>query len=100
MSAIPSPRPEDMGAEYVGEHRANMAALDADPRTAGNARRPPWLVRQVLYLAALEAQRATEIARDPSAARKAAARAASIFFAMPPVEQRDASIAARARGLA
>jgi len=27
---------------------ADLAALEADPRTAGNANRPPWLVARVL----------------------------------------------------
>jgi hypothetical protein len=47
--AIPLPTEADgLSASEVEQHAKDLAALEADPRTAGKANRPAWLVRRVL----------------------------------------------------
>jgi hypothetical protein len=47
--AIPAPTVADgMTEEEVAKWHADQATLQADPRTAGNANRPKWLVDRVL----------------------------------------------------
>lgn len=45
---IPMPTSADMTASERAEYLRDMAILDSDPRTAGGANRPSWLVRRVL----------------------------------------------------
>lgn len=47
-SKIPAPTSADMTPAELLEWHEKMAILAADPRTAGSANRPPWLVARVL----------------------------------------------------
>lgn len=42
------PTPTWMTAAELAPYEREMATLAADPRTAGSANRPAWLVRRVL----------------------------------------------------
>lgn len=49
---IPAPTAADgYTAAELAERDRDMAILDADPRTAGTANRPAWLVARVLRAA-------------------------------------------------
>ena len=45
---LPPMKFAEHGDPVVAEYDREMAILAADPRTAGSANRPAWLVRQVL----------------------------------------------------
>lgn len=47
------PAPTYMTPEQLAKREREMAALEADPRTAGSANRPAWLVDRVLRAAGL-----------------------------------------------
>lgn len=45
---IPAPTTADMSEAEVARWHADQRILNADPRTAGAAARPAWLVERVL----------------------------------------------------
>lgn len=46
---IPEPTTADgFTAAEIEQHRRDLEILERDPRTAGSANRPAWLVRRVL----------------------------------------------------
>ena len=54
---IPAPAAaEGWTPAEIADRDARMAALDADPRTAGGANRPTWLTERVLVEAGFEAK--------------------------------------------
>lgn len=59
--AEPIPAPPD--ATEAADWRRDLAILDADPRTAGRANRPAWLVERVL---ADGARARRDTVREPS----------------------------------
>lgn len=46
--SIPMPSTNVLTPAEIAEYKRDMAILDADPRTAGSANRPAWLVKRVL----------------------------------------------------